>query len=116
MENLYDLIVEGLQKHERKLGAALKAHRKAGGGPVTPELTKLARRVEAKRREGEDRAANNPKSRKKAQAAQDRADARAHETDATAERRAKQGLPSTPRYPNVGREENARRRRRRGRF
>ena len=105
MENLYDLIVEGsggLRRLERKLGAALKAHRKAGGGPVTPELTDFSRRVEAKRREGEARAEKSRASRKAARKAQDRADARAHETDVAAAKREQEGLPSTPMVTGAG--------------
>jgi sRNA-binding protein len=114
MENLYDLIVEssrGLRRLQRKLGAAVKAHRRDGGGPVTPKLARLANAVVAKTKEGEARAKNSKESQKAARRAQDRAEARAHEPAATAERREKQGLPSTPRFPNVGRETNARGRR-----
>jgi len=109
MENLYDLIVEGsrgLRRLERKLGAAVKAHRKAGGGPVTPKLAKVAGEEVAKRREGEARAKKSKKSREAERRAQERADAKTHETDETAERREKQGLPSTPMVPNVGRAQN----------
>jgi nucleotide-binding universal stress UspA family protein len=117
MENLYDLIVEGsrgLRRLQRKLGAAVKAHRKAGGGPVTPKLAKVAGEEVAKRREGEARAKKSKKSQEAALKAQAKAEAKAQPSAETAERREKQGLPSTPRVPNVGREENARRRR--GRF
>ena len=118
MENLYDLIVEGsrgLRRLERKLGAAVKAHRKAGGGPVTPKLAKVAGEEVAKRREGEARAKKSKKSREAERRAQERADAKTHETDETAARREKQRLGSTPSFPNVRRETKARRRRRRGR-
>lgn len=80
MENLYDLIIEssrGLRRLQRKLGAAVKAHRKAGGGPVTPELAKVAGAEVAKRREGEARAKKSKKSQEAARRAQDRAEARA---------------------------------------
>ena len=80
MKNLYDLIVEnsrGLRRLGRKLDAARKAHRKAGGGPVTPELYQAAEAEDRKRREGEDRAKKSKKSQEAARRAQDRADARA---------------------------------------
>ncbi len=80
MENLYDLIVESSRGHrrlQRKLMAGLKAHRQAGGGPATPELAKLARAVEAKRREGEARAKKSKKSQQAALKAQAKAEAKA---------------------------------------
>lgn len=80
MENLYDLIVEGsrgLRRLERKLGAAVKAHRKAGGGPVTPKLAKVAGEEVAKRREGEARAKKSKKSQEAALKAQAKAEAKA---------------------------------------
>ena len=105
MENLYDLIVEnsrGLRKLGRKLAAARKAHRRAGGGPVTPELYQAAKAEDRKRLEGQARAENSSASRKAARKAQDRADARAHETDVAAAKREQEGLPSTPMVTGAG--------------
>jgi hypothetical protein len=80
MENLYDLIVEssrGLRRLQRKLRAALKAHRKAGGGPASPELAKVARAEVAKTKEGEARAENSKESQEAALKAQAKAEAKA---------------------------------------